>query len=53
MKHCSKALSIYKTIFAMVHTHFDTSICVFRADCTCEYLSAALCQVLFEQGTLT
>jgi hypothetical protein len=52
MKHCSEALSIYKTFSAMIHTHFDTSIHVFHADSAREYLSDALRQVLVEQGTL-
>jgi hypothetical protein len=52
MKHCSEALSIYKTFFAMIHTHFNTFIHVFRADYVGEYLSDALRQVLAEQGTL-
>jgi hypothetical protein len=52
MKHHSDALSIYKNFSAMIHTHFDTSICVFRADSTREYLFDALRQVLAEQGTL-
>jgi hypothetical protein len=43
MKHYSEALSIYKNFSAMIHTHFDTSIRVFRADFTGEYLSDALC----------
>ncbi|WVZ93714.1 hypothetical protein U9M48_039674 [Paspalum notatum var. saurae] len=47
MKNRSEALSIYKNISAMVRTHFDTSICVFR-----EYFSDALRQVLSAQGTL-
>jgi hypothetical protein len=52
MKHRSEALSIYKNFFAMIHTYFDTPICVFRVDSVGEYLSNALCQVLVEQGTL-
>jgi hypothetical protein len=52
MKHRSEALSIYKTFSAMIRTHFDTSIFVFRADSAGEYLSDALHQVLPEQGTL-
>jgi hypothetical protein len=52
MKHHSEALSIYKKISTMIHTHFDTSIHVFCADSTGEYLSDALRQVLVEQGTL-
>jgi hypothetical protein len=46
MKHRSAALSIYKNFSAMIRTHFDTSIYVFRADSVGEYLSDALCQVL-------
>jgi hypothetical protein len=52
MKYCSEALPIYKNFSAMIHTHFDTSIHVFRFDSTGEYLSNALRQVLAEQGTL-
>jgi hypothetical protein len=52
MKHHSEALSIYKNLSSMIHTHFDTPIRVFRADSTGEYLFGALCQVLAEQGTL-
>jgi hypothetical protein len=53
MKHRSEVLSIYKNFSVMIHTHFDTSIHVFRADSVGEYLSDALRQVLAEQGTLT
>jgi transposase InsO family protein len=52
IKHRSEALSIYKNFSAMIHTHFDTPICVFRADSAREYVSDALRQVLAEQGTL-
>jgi hypothetical protein len=52
MKHCSKALSIYKTFSTMVCTHFDTSIRVFSANFIGEYLSDALHHVLAEQDTL-
>jgi hypothetical protein len=52
MKHHSGALSIYKNFSAMIHTHFGTSIRVFRADSAKEYLSDTLRQVLVEQGTL-
>jgi hypothetical protein len=52
MKHCSESLSIYKNFSAMIRTHFDTPIRVFRADSTREYLSDALRQVFAEQGTL-
>jgi hypothetical protein len=52
MKHCSEVLSIYKNFSAMIRTQFDTSIHVFHADSTGEYLSDALRQVLAEQGTL-
>jgi transposase InsO family protein len=53
MKHHSEALSIYKTFSAMICTHFNTSICVFHADSTGEYLSDTLRQMLAERGTLT
>jgi transposase InsO family protein len=53
MKHRSETLSIYKNFSAMIRTHFDTSIYVFHADSTDEYLSNALRQVLAKQGTLT
>jgi hypothetical protein len=52
MKHRSEALSIYKNFSAMIRTHFDTPIHVFRANSAEEYLSDALRQVLAEQGTL-
>jgi transposase InsO family protein len=52
MKHRSEALSIYKNFSAIIHTHFDTSIRVFRADSAVEYPSDALRQVLAEKGTL-
>jgi hypothetical protein len=54
MKHRSEALSIYnyKTFSAMIHTYFDTSICVFHADSAGVYLSDVLRQVLAEQSTL-
>jgi hypothetical protein len=52
MKHCSETLSIYKNFSVMIHTHFEISIHVFRADSTGEYLFDALHQVLPEQGTL-
>jgi hypothetical protein len=52
MNHRSDALSIYKNFSAMIRTHFDTSICVFRADSARDYLSDALRQVLAEQDTL-
>jgi hypothetical protein len=51
MKHRSEVLCIYKNFSAMIHTYFDTSIHVFRANSTGEYLSA-VSQVLAEQGTL-
>jgi hypothetical protein len=49
MKHRSEALSIYNTFFDMIHTHFDTTICVFHANSIGEYLSDALRWVLAEQ----
>jgi transposase InsO family protein len=52
MKHRSEALSIYKNFSAMIRTHFDIPIRVFRADFAEEYLSDSLRQVLAEQGTL-
>jgi hypothetical protein len=52
MKHRSEALSIYKTFFAIIRTHFGTFIRVFCANSAGEYLSDALRQVLAEQGTL-
>jgi hypothetical protein len=48
MKHRSKILSIYKNFPAMIRTHFDTSIRVFRADSIGEYIFDALRQVLVE-----
>jgi hypothetical protein len=39
MKHRIEALSIYKNFYAMIRTHFDTSIRVFHADSVGEYLS--------------
>jgi hypothetical protein len=48
MKHCSEALSIYKNFSAMIRTHFNTFIHVFRVDCAGEYLSDALRQVIAE-----
>jgi transposase InsO family protein len=52
-KHRGEALSIYKNFSAMIHTHYNTSICVFHANSIWEYLSDALRQVLAEQGTLS
>jgi hypothetical protein len=52
MKHCTDALSIYKTLSALICTHFDTFIHVFCEDYTGEYLSDTLRQVLAEQSTL-
>jgi hypothetical protein len=37
MKHRSEALSIYKNFFAMIRTHFDTSIRVFCTDSAEKY----------------
>jgi hypothetical protein len=45
MKHRSEALSIYKNFSVIIHTHFDTSICLFRVDSAGEYLSDALHRV--------
>jgi hypothetical protein len=42
MKHHSEALSIYKNLSTIIHTYFDTSIRVFRADSAGEYLSDPL-----------
>jgi hypothetical protein len=42
IKHHSEALFIYKNLSAMIRTHFDTPIYVFRADSVGEYLSDAL-----------
>jgi hypothetical protein len=52
MKHGSEALSIYKNFSAMIHTHFNIFIRIFRANSVGEYLSDALYQVLAKQGTL-
>ena len=52
MKHRSEALSIYKTFSAMVRTHFDTSIRIFRADSTGEYLSDALVRFFLSKALL-
>jgi hypothetical protein len=52
MKHHSEALSIYKNFSGMIRTHFDTSLLVFHADSTGEYLSDALHQVLPEEDPL-
>jgi hypothetical protein len=52
MKHRSEALSVYKNLSAMIHTHFDTSIRVFCEDSTGEYFSDALRQVLVAHDTL-
>jgi hypothetical protein len=48
MKHRSEALSIYKNVSAMIRTHFDTPIRVFRADSAGEYFFDTLRQVLAE-----
>jgi hypothetical protein len=48
MKYHSDALSIYKNFYAIIHTHFDTSIHVFHVDSAGEYLSNALRQMLAE-----
>jgi hypothetical protein len=42
MKHHSETLSIYKNFSAMIRTHFDTFIHVFRVNSIREYLSDAL-----------
>jgi hypothetical protein len=52
MKHHSEHLFIYKNFSAMIRTHFDTPIRVFRADSVGEYLSDALRQVPAEHDTL-
>jgi hypothetical protein len=48
IKHRSEDLSIYKNFSAMIRTHFNTSIHVFRVNSAGEYLSSALHQVLAE-----
>jgi hypothetical protein len=48
----ARVFTAYQPFVAMVHTQFDSSIHVFRADSVSEYLSCSLHQFLFEQGTL-
>jgi hypothetical protein len=48
MKHRSEALFIYKNFSTMIRTHFNTSIHIFHADSTREYISDALRPVLTE-----
>jgi hypothetical protein len=47
---CSEVCT--RLLFAMVRTHFNTAICVFRMDSTIEYPSETLRQVRSKHGTL-
>jgi hypothetical protein len=50
MKHCSEALSIYKTFVVMIHTCFAL-LFVFHVDSTGEYLFYALRHNLSKHNT--
>jgi hypothetical protein len=52
LKTRAQVLTAYWSFATMVRTQYDSSIRVFCADSTGEYLSRSLCQFLPEQGTL-